>query len=141
MADIKIRIEVEYDAIEKVVSAFPVNVSLSEINELELAGVAALLHNFYNGIENILKQIFKSEGIVLPSGVSWHKDLLVTAADNKIISEELTSDLKKFLVFRHFFSHAYALDLYPEKMAPLVNATSVIFRQFKYDVNKKLSLW
>ena len=140
MADIKVRVEVEYEAIEKVVSALTIDVPLSEINELELAGVAALLHNFYNGLENILKQIFKSEGIVLPSGVSWHKDLLVKAADNEMISEELKEDLRKFLVFRHFFSHAYALDLYPDKMAPLANAASDIFRQFKDEINKKLSL-
>ncbi len=41
MADLALKIEVEYDAIAKVLSALPVNKSLSEINELELAGVAA----------------------------------------------------------------------------------------------------
>ena len=79
MADLVLKIEVEYDAITKVLSAFPVDVSLSEVNELELAGVAALLHNFYNGIENILKQIFKAENINLPTGLSWHKNLLIRA--------------------------------------------------------------
>ena len=65
MADLRVRVEVEYDAIEKLLSALPTDISLFEINELELAGVAALLHNFYNGIENILKQILKHKDIDL----------------------------------------------------------------------------
>ena len=138
MADLRLRVEVEYDAMMKVLSALPVNVSLSEINELELAGVAALLHNFYNGIENIIKQIFMSKGIAMPSGLSWHKDLLASAFGNEIISEELTGELKKFLVFRHFFSHAYALDLYPDKMEPLVVAAPLVFDQFRDEVGKQL---
>jgi hypothetical protein len=139
MADLALKVEVEYDAITKVLSALPVYVSLSEINELELAGVAALLHNFYNGIENILKQIFKAENISLPTGLSWHKNLLIKAAEKKVISEELMIELRKFLVFRHFFSHAYALDLYPDKMEPLVVAAPVVFKQFKSEINQYVS--
>ena len=140
MADLKLKIEVEYDAISKVLSALPVDVALSKINELELAGVAALLHNFYNGIENILKQIFRSKDIILPSGVSWHKELLVRSVAEGVISEKLKCELRKYLVFRHFFSHAYALDLYPEKMEPLVIEASMIFSQFKDEINRSAAL-
>ena len=138
MADLKTKIEAEYEAIANVLSALPSDRKLSDINELELAGVAALLHNFYNGIENIFKQIFKNASISLPQGSSWHKDLLVNALKEKIISEELESKLRKFLVFRHFFSHAYALDLYPDKMEPLVSDAVLVFDIFKKEINKQI---
>jgi hypothetical protein len=134
MANYKARIEAEYEAIEKILSSFPPSEKLSQINELELAGVAALLHNFYNGIENIIKQIFQSRSINIPQGTSWHQELLLVATESQIISQSLVDDLKRFLAFRHFFSHAYALDLYPQRMEPLVADAAIIFKKLKKEI-------
>ena len=71
-----------------------------------------MLHNFYNGIENILKQIILSKKIEVPGGESWHKELLELALAKEFISKDCTNNLAQYLAFRHFFSHAYALDLY-----------------------------
>ena len=135
MADYKMHIEAEYEAIEKTISSLP-NGLLFELSELELAGVAALLHNFYNGIENILKQIFIKRDFKIPQGDSWHRDLLLNSIDKNIISKSLAHELKRFLAFRHFFSHAYALELYPDRIEPLVADASDIFRKFKSEIGK-----
>ncbi len=133
MVDYRLRVEAEYEAIERTLSSLP-STPLAELTKLELAGVAALLHNFYNGLENILKQVCRAQQIDIPSGSSWHRDLLLTAGDANILSAALVDELSRYLAFRHFFSHAYALDLFPERMEPLHQRAVEIFDRFRRDI-------
>ena len=135
MANIRDRVEAEYEAIETILSLIP-DKNIHQLSQLELAGLATLIHNFYNGIENILKQIFKSRSIEIPAGSSWHQELLVRAKHQKLISEDLADKLKEFLAFRHFFSHAYALDLHPSRIESLSEKIKQIFDLLKLEINR-----
>ena len=134
MADLRDRIESEYEAIRKTVDAMPPAGRLKELSILELAGVATLLHNFYNGIENVLKQVFLAKSLPIPEGPAWHRDLLAAAQEHRVLSKTTAEQLKQFLAFRHFFSHAYALDLDPQRMEPLVADAADMFQAVTQDM-------
>jgi hypothetical protein len=138
MANLRDRVESEYEAILKTLDTMPPADRLTELSVLELAGVATLLHNFYNGIENVLKQIFLAKGLPIPGGPAWHRELLTAAEEHRLLAQTTAEQLKPFLAFRHFFSHAYALDLDPRRMEVLVADAVLAFQAVVKDVNRLL---
>ena len=138
MAEVHKRVEAELENIEHVVAELPGSDSLPSLSSLELAGVGALIHNFYNGIENILKQIVISCGKELPDNSSWHRDLVNIAVSNDIISESTAKELRRYLAFRHFFSHGYSFDLDKEHVIPLVKDIQGVLASFRDDINRTL---
>jgi len=138
MANVRERVEAEFENIERVVAELPDGSMLPGLSSLELAGVATLIHNFYNGIENVLKQVVIASGKKLPEGASWHQELLTKAASYDIISESTAEELKRYLAFRHFFSHAYSFDLDKERIIPLVEGIQRIIVSFRRDINRAI---
>ena len=82
--------------------------------------VGYLLHNFYNGCENIFRSIARFfENDLGPS--TWHKDLLkrmkmeISGYRPRVIDDELYRLLDDFRAFRHKFRHTYGFELDWEK--------------------------
>jgi len=82
--------------------------------------VGYLLHNFYNGCENIFRSIARFfENDLGPS--TWHKDLLkrmkmeISGYRPRVIDNELYRLLDDFRAFRHKFRHTYGFELDWEK--------------------------
>lgn len=91
----------------------------------ELLACAALVHSFYNGVENIFKRIAREIDGLLPGGQKWHSDLLLQMGRQvgdrpAVISAELRLILGEYMDFRHVFRHAYSFDLSWPKMRGLV---------------------
>ena len=134
MADFKQRVEVEFDNIQKILARLPQSKELPNLSPLELAGVAAFIHSFYNGLENILKQAVLEKGNLLPQGETWHRDLVILADKSGIISKDVQQELKQYLAFRHFFSHAYAFELDSQRLVDLVEGIRSLFDSFQKDI-------
>ena len=138
MADVKERVEAELENMTRALSELPSDLSCDALSPLERAGIGSLLHSFYNGVENVLKQVLSSRDIELPTGPSWHRDLLNAARISGIVSETLAEDLKRYLAFRHFFSHGYAVDLMADRIEPLARDAAEVFRRFQNEIKKNL---
>ncbi len=54
------------------------------------------------------------------------------------VTESTSEELKRYLAFRHFFSHAYALDLDPFRIEPLVVDANQVYKAFKEEINQAL---
>jgi uncharacterized protein YutE (UPF0331/DUF86 family) len=97
----------------------------------DLAAIATFIHNFYNGIENILKRVLILKNKKPKEGITWHKDLLASATEAEIISGDLCTSLSNYLSFRHFFIHGYGFTLQWEALQPLVNNINKTYQDFK----------
>lgn len=79
-------------------------------SEMEVAAAAAILHAFYNGVENSLRRIAATMGDP-PRSPGWHSALLDDAAEDRsgrgpVLTAALVDRLRGYMQFRHFFRHA-----------------------------------
>lgn len=139
MTSLRDQVEAEFENIERVLAEFPDGQPFSALSTLELAGVSTLLHNFYNGLENILKYIVQSRELDVPDGASWHRDLVNIAIAENLITGATAEALKPYLAFRHFFVHAYVMDLQVERLRPLNEQARGVYESFRNDIEELLS--
>jgi len=76
----------------------------------------------------------QARGIALPTGESWHKELLESASTAGVLSSETALSIRDYLAFRHFFTHAYAFDVDPQRLEPLVANLVRVDAAFRRDL-------
>ena len=107
---------------------------------IERSALAAMLHSFYTGIENVFKRVAVECDGQSPGGDTWHRDLLDAMAEPSeqrpaVISEDLHDALRAYLNFRHVFRHGYGFRLEWARMSPLVDRCERCLRDFQEDVD------
>lgn len=136
MDELNKRILAEKENVEIALGNLKYAMARNEKTVIELAAIATFLHNIYNGIENILKQVLKAKGIEIPESATWHKELLNLSVSQGIISEILSDQLYEYLTFRHFFVHAYGFMLDEAHLEVLANNIPDIWLQFTKEIEK-----
>jgi len=108
--------------------------------EIELSALAATLHSFYTGVENIFKRLAVEVDGEPVQGDAWHRELLLrmkspAARRPALLPAELHDTLNEYLRFRHVFRNAYSFDLDWRKMAPLVLRLEETFQGLEQALN------
>jgi hypothetical protein len=101
----------------------------------ERSALAAVLHSFYNAVENILKRVARGGGIEVAEGPNWHARLVdalsVRPGAGGLLDGDLAATLKDYMRFRHFFRHSYTFELDWAKMRPLVSGLAGAFARLR----------
>ncbi len=136
------RIEKEIETAQKIVE-----LPQDEVAHYDRGAIGYLLHNFYNGCENIFKAIGRFfENDMGPQ--TWHKDLLkrmkleVPGFRPRVVDDHLYAQLDEFRAFRHKFRHSYSFELdwereklllrkYPDTMKSLKRQVLTVFHQLE----------
>lgn len=110
------------------------------VSYFDRGAIGYMLHNFYNGCENMFKSIARFFENDL-SAQSWHSDLLkrmhveVEGFRPQVIDDELYRLLDDFRGFRHKFRHLYGFELDWEREQAIARklpaALKMVSRQLK----------
>ena len=100
------------------------------------AATAHFLEDLYMGLENTLVRICKELGVKLPSGASWHIELLAQFTDPSdpplpaLLDQPLRRDVNEYRRFRHLATHGYGVSLEWSRMSPLAAEARRVFGTF-----------
>jgi len=82
-----------------------------KLSDFETIALGKLLQDIYMGIERIMRSLLESRGIKIQKTEQWHKELLLKALEESIVSKEQFEPLRNLLLFRHLQVHGYGHDL------------------------------
>jgi uncharacterized protein YutE (UPF0331/DUF86 family) len=134
MAKIPKQILAEKQNVEVALDNLKTAMARKNRSTIELAAIGTFLHNIYNGIENILRQIVRLKGVEIPKSDSWHKDLLNLSVSKGLISEKLSDQLYEYLTFRHFFVHSYGFLLEEKQLKGLTANIHDVWTKFMSEI-------
>ena len=94
-------------------------VGKKKLNRYEIIALGKLLQDVYTGVERILRCRLETTGIKVAKTESWHKDLLLKAKEQSLITDEQFEAIRKLLLFRHMEIHGYGFMLDEKRLREL----------------------
>ena len=112
-----------------------------EGSNLSIRAGGSILHDFYTGAENIFHAIAGAVDERIPSGMSWHIELLnqmtlnIEELRSPVISSDTAKALEEYLRFRHLFRKRYGFDLEWESIRKLLKKLPQVYDLLKHDLS------
>jgi len=106
-----------------------------------LALAAVALHGWYGGLEAVLERAVRALDGAVPAGDAWHRDLLsqamveVPGVRPAILERSLSRPLLGLMEFRHFFRHAYGVELDPGKLSENLQRAAAVAPEVDGDLD------
>ena len=102
--------------------------------------IASDVTEIYRGIENIFEQIAREVDKNIPSGSSWHTDLLDQMAEPRekrpeVITQKTLQRLKQLLKFRHRVNNIYRYDLIFEEAEKHANMVDDLYETLTHELD------
>ena len=145
--ELREEIAVELESMEMIVDelvALKQDMAHRKPTTREKTAAAAFLAQFYNGIENILKRIYRYSGVPVPTGESWHVELFQSFCSPthpdlpQLFDQDLASALAPYRRFRHVAFHSYGYQLEWTRMVTGVENVKNIFEKIKSNISDYL---
>ena len=101
-----------------------------KITDYEVIALGKLLQDAYTGIERILRSQLEAKNIKIKKTESWHKEILLNARDQSLVSQEQFYAFRNLLLFRHLQIHGYGYMLEEERLRDLAEPVPRLCRAF-----------
>jgi hypothetical protein len=118
--------------------------SLDSPTHMELRFCGSIVSDFYNGIEEIFKNISILIDENEPKGGQFHSVLLTQMANNvegkreAVICKEFEKELREYLGFRHVFRKVYGFKLEWKKFKKLFLNLENMYQKLKTEIEQFL---
>lgn len=102
----------------------------------------SVLHDYYVAVENIFKVIAARIDRTVPSGESWHREILeqmtleIPGVRPPVVARETARKLDELRAFRHVFRNVYGFNLSPERIRELLVQLPEVSSLLKRDVSR-----
>lgn len=113
-------------------------------SNINIRAGGSILHDFYSGIERVFHSIAATVDERIPSGISWHIELLnqmtldIKGIRSPVISKNTAKMLEEYLRFRHLFRKRYGFDLEWPGIKRLLKRMPEVVKVFEEDIRNFL---
>ena len=117
-------------------------VSVTNMEDHTLWALAGHLQAFYTGCETVISRALEKFDGLPDEGPDSHVRLVQQAALDvpglrpPVLSTETAEALHPYRAFRHFFRHAYGVELVWEKMETKARSAATVFAQLEQDIRR-----
>lgn len=104
-----------------------------KLTDYEVIALGKLLQDVYTGIERILRNQLETRNIKIKKTENWHKQILLSAQDQSLVSHEQFEAFRNLLLFRHLQIHGYGYMLEEERLRGLAEPAVKLCQDFLHN--------